>query len=140
MAVINAIRPGLLQRKLVMQDLALKHQVLQRLMRLDQSHSRRGFVAFTAFDPHQAVLDHVDTTVTVLARDFVELVNDAQIALLVAVNRIGHSASKGELHIFRLIGRLHRIGGHGVDIRRRLDPRIFQYAALDCAAPQVVID
>ena len=140
LAVINAIRPGLLQRKLMMQDLTLKNQILQRLMRLDQRQSRRGFIALAAFDSHQTVLDHVDTTVTVLARDFIELINDAQIALLVAVDRIGHSTGKGELNIFRLIGRLHRIGGHGVDIRRRLDPGIFQYAALDCAAPQVIID
>ena len=39
-----------------------------------------------------------------------------------------------------LVGRLHGIGRHRVDVRRRLGPRVFEHAALDGPAPQVVVD
>src|SRR5258708_14589267 len=50
---------------------------------------------------------------------------------------------KGNLHIGRLWYALIlyiRTGGPGIDLLRRLLPGIFQYAALDAAPPQVLVD
>ena len=93
-----------------------------------------------ALHAHQPVLDHVDAAVAVLAGDLVQRVDDAEEALLIAVDHVGQAARERELNVFGLVGSLHRIARHGVDVRRRLGPRVLQHAALDGPAPQVVVD
>ena len=123
-----------------MQHFALEHQIFQRFVRKNQRHGGRRLIALTAFHAHQAVFNHVDAAIAVLAGNSVQFVNNAQIAFLVAVDGIGNATGKRQLNVLGLVGSLRGVRGHGVDVRRRFGPRVLQHAALDSATPQVVIN
>ena len=99
LAVVHAASPRLLKVKLVVQHFALEHQIFQRFVCKNQCHGGRRLIALTAFHAHQAVFNHVDAAIAVLAGNSVQFVNNAQIAFLVAVDGIGNATGKRQLNV-----------------------------------------
>ncbi len=89
----------------------------------------------------ESVLDHVDPAEAVLARKLVHAVDDLVEAHQLAVERDRNALLEADLGVLRIVATVAlRIGRERVDVRRRLDPRVFEHAALDRTSPQVVID
>ncbi len=139
-AVVHLLGPGLLDGELVVQHAPLQTEVLEGLVGLDEGKARGHLVALAALHAHKPVLHHVDAAEAVGPGDLVQGVDDTEEAHGLAVHSAGDALLKIDLHVGGRIGGARRVGGHGVDVRRRLAPGVFQNTALDGAAPQVVVD
>ena len=123
-----------------MLHIALKAQGLQGLVCVDEGQRTRNLIALAALNAHKAVLNEVKAAITVLAGNLVHIVENIEIRLLNAVDGAGNALLEGDLNIARLIGSSLGVVGHGVDISRRSSPGILQHAALNSAAPHVVVN
>jgi len=139
-AVVHLLGPGLLDGELVMQHAPLQAEILKRLVGLDKGQARGHLVALAALHAHKPVLHHVDAAEAVGPGDLVQGVDDTEEAHGLAVHSAGDALLEIDLHVGWRIGGARRVGGHGVDVRRRLAPGVFQNTALDGPAPQVVVD
>ena len=123
-----------------MQHAPLEAQILQGLVGLDEGQTSRHLVAFAALHAHEPVLHHIDAAEAVAAGDVVHGVDGVEEAHRSAVKRTGNALIELDFHVSGLIGGASRIARHGPNVRRRLAPGIFQHAALDGPAPQVVVN
>ena len=140
LAVVDLVGPLVFHMELVVEHVALETDVLKRLVRLDDGKRARSLVALAALHADEAVLHHVEAAEAVRAGDLVHLEDDVEVAHLLAVERAGDAVLERDLHDGRGVGSLLGVGGHRIDVRRRLVPGVFQNTALDGAAPQVVVD
>ena len=132
----------ILGRKL---DLHVPHRFVQREpfeFRMRKMQNRRGgrFIDLARFDPDQPVLDQVDPADPVRSGNTVETVDELHGVQFLAVQRDRDSMEEIDLHDLRLVGRVCRIDGALVRIRRRLCHRVFQHAAFDARSPDVLVD
>src|SRR4030042_2641021 len=81
----------------------------------------------------------VDSTHAVFAGYLIKLLNKSHSAQFLAIQANRYSSLKTNLYILRLIGSSRRRFSPGENLLRRFDPGVFQHAALDAPAPEVLI-
>ncbi len=100
----------------------------------------RRLVDLARLDADQPVLHVVDAPDAVLAGPLVEALDEGHAVHLLAVEGDGHAPLEANLDIARLVGRFVRRARPDEDLLRRLLPGVLQDAALDAAAPEVLVD
>ena len=129
-AVVDQLRIAGHQLVFEVRHLAIQSQRLHRTMRFQQDRAARRLIHTTRFHPHIAVLHDVGSAHAVLPADAVQLAQKFGSRHRNAVYRHRIALLKSEHHFSRLIGR-----GNGRDsptehLFGRLQPRVFQNAAL----------
>jgi hypothetical protein len=139
-AVVHELAPALLEAGLVVRDLALEGQILQRAVRRDEGERAGHLVQLSALDAHPAVLEHVDPPEPVPAAERVDRSDQVRERPRRPVERHGHAPLERDddlrgLHraVLRRRRALERALG-------RRDPRILERPALGGSAPQVLVD
>ena len=108
-ALINQISPLHLQLTFAAQNIRSQRQALQFLVSLDQQEQPRCFVDLAGFDPHHPVLDHVEPTDAVAARQAVGFADHRHRIQALAIDGDGIASFEGNLDLLRCIRRLrHR--------------------------------
>ena len=137
--VVDHLRPLLGDDIFEPRDLLRQRDVFQRLVRLQEQHRGRRFVDLARLDADQPVLEMIDAADAVFPAHPVQGRHQIQGRDWLAVERDRNSFFEANLDIGRLVGALARVAGPGVDVFRRLSPRILEHACLDRAAPQVLV-
>ena len=109
-------------------------------MRGDEQQRARALVALAGLDAHDAVLDHIDAAVAVAAGDLVGLDDEVEQRHLLAVEGNGQALLERDDDGLGLGRAVLEVAGHRPDVRGRLVPGVLEHAALDGAAPEVVVD
>ena len=118
---------------------ALQGDGLERPVGLDKSHGARSLVDLAGLDPHEPVLDHVDTSHALSAGPAVELLNRLQGADVATVDRHGDALLESEDHLVGQ-GRVGGVIGVDVDVLGGGVPQILEEPGLNGAPPDVLVD
>ncbi len=105
-AVVDQLGPAGLDAALLVCHVALQGQVLQVRVRHQQGQRPRALVDLPAFDPHPAVLHHVDATPAIGADDRRDLSDELIEGEWALVQGDGKP-------IFEAYGHLHRVDRRG---------------------------
>ena len=139
-AVIDDLGPLLVDAVLELERRGVEAERLERVVHVDERERRGALVALVALDAHHAVLDHVEAAVAVLAADLVELHDERQQFHRLAVERDGLALLEADHDLLGRVRRVLRRRRHRPDVCGRLVPGVLEDAALDRAAPEVVVD
>ena len=137
-AVVDELGPLGLNAALVACQVALDGEVLKFFVRVDQRDAGRSFVNLTALDAHKAILNDVDSTHALRARELVEHHDGLKRGDLFAVDSRGHTLGERNRDFARLAWR-GRILCVRVDVFDGRVPRVLEESGLDGATPHVLV-
>ena len=140
LTVIDALGPQVLEIELGMHGLAVERDRFESLVGQNDRATGGHFVALARLHAHEPVLDHVEAAVPMFAGDLVELDDQLEQGKVLAVEGDGRARFEAELDVFGFVGGVFRIDRERPHVRRRLVVEVFEHAALDGPALQVVVD
>src|SRR4051812_48571755 len=139
-AVVDELRVLLVEEGLGLERLAERGEALEVLVRRDERDGGRALVGLAALDADDAVFHQVDAPDAIVAGDLADLGDEPRGWQLLGVEADRQSLLEADAQVRRGVGSLLRRLGPGERLFRRLRVGILEDAALDRAAPEVLVD